>query len=314
MIAGFKNWLVDQLSHWLTKDTKPTGTPLCDFDRISLEIRPCDVLLVEGTSKVSNVIKVITQSPWTHTSLYLGRIHEIEDPDIREQVLKHYNADPGEQLILEALLGKGTIITTLSNYKRDNVRICRPTSLSRQDSQKILAYCIRHLGCDYDVRQLLDLARFMFPYSVLPRRWRSSLFQHNAGGPTRTVCSSLIAAAFSSVHFPILPVVQKDENGDMHLYKRNFRLYTPSDFDYSPYFDIIKYPYLGLDDFSIYRKLPWDHEGMICNDENDCFVPEGIFQEKKIKQPSQPIIADEPETQKGYPIFNMFRSSISNKE
>ena len=135
---------------------------------------------------------------------------------------------------------------------------------------------MRHLGCDYDVRQLLDLARFIFPYGIVPRRWRSSLFQHNAGTPTRTVCSSLIAAAFSSVHFPILPVISHNEDGSVTLYKRNFRLYTPSDFDYSPYFDIIKYAYMGLEDMEIYRKLPWDTQGIVCNSEDDCFLPEDL--------------------------------------
>ena len=41
------------------------------------------------------------------------------------------------------------------------------------------------------------------------------------------------------------------------------------------YFDIIKYPYLGLEDMGIYRQLPWDKDGIVCNDENDCFIPDG---------------------------------------
>ena len=59
----------------------------------------------------------------------------------------------------------------------------------------------------------------------------------------------------------------------MRMYKRNTRLYTPRDFDYSPYFQIIKYPLLGLNDLSVYRQLPWDQDGVICNDENECFLP-----------------------------------------
>ena len=48
--------------------------------------------------------------------------------------------------------------------------------------------------------------------------------------------------------------------------RRNPRLYTPKDFDYSPYFDIIKYPYLGLEDLGMYRRLPWRDE-VVYNDE-----------------------------------------------
>ena len=82
----------------------------------------------------------------------------------------------------------------------------------------------------------------------------------------------MIASAFTSVQFPILPVIHKTEDG-LRLFKRNIRLYTPKDFDYSPYFQIIKYPLLGLNDLSVYRQLPWNQDNVICNDENDCFIP-----------------------------------------
>jgi hypothetical protein len=83
----------------------------------------------------------------------------------------------------------------------------------------------------------------------------------------------MMAHAFSSVQFPVLPVIQKDEAGELKFFKRNARLYTPSDFDYSPYFDIIKYPFLGLDDLGVYRQLPWNEEGIVCNSPDDCYVP-----------------------------------------
>lgn len=283
---GMKTWLVNKLTHWLSKDREITRMPLCDFDRISYEIKPCDVLLLEGRSRVSDVIKNITQSPWTHAALYIGRLHEIDDPALRKRVESNYTGDPNAQLIIEALLGEGTIVKALSKYHVDHIRICRPHGLSRHDAKRVSAYAINRIGSGYDVRQLLDLARFMLPYSILPRRWRSSLFQHHAGDPTRTVCSSLIAAAFASVHFPIMPVIQRAEDGKMRLFKRNERLYTPADFDYSPYFDIIKYPYLGFEDLAIYRKLPWDKQGRVCNDENDCYLPEPLAEAPSSTRPA----------------------------
>ncbi len=329
---GPKNWIVGKLTTWLTKDRDFTGTPLCDFERISYEIKPCDVLLIEGRSRVSDVIKNITQSPWTHSALYIGRIHEIDDPALRKRVEDNYGGDPSDQLILEALLGEGTIINNLSKYNDDHVRICRPHGISRNDAKKVCAYAINYIGCGYDVRQLLDLARFMFPYAFLPRRWRSSLFQHNAGLQTRTVCSSLIASAYSSVHFPIMPVIHRTEDGHMKLFKRNERLYTPRDFDYSPYFDIIKYPYLGFEDLAIYRKLPWDKHGRICNDDEDCFLPEEpsniSFEEKEITEvkKQQSSTKESPNTKKTlhqsqaayYPVSNLaidlLNQEINKKE
>ena len=269
-------WLGDKIIRWLTQEESQDGVPPCDFDRLRFEIRPCDVILVEGRSRVSEVIKTITQSPWTHSALYIGRMADIDDPDVREHIHWLYDGNPEDQLIIEPLLGQGTVVTPLKKYATDHMRICRPNGLSRKDVQKVIAYAAKHLGSEYNVRQLLDLARFLFPYSILPRRWRSSLFEHNAGDSTKTVCSTLIASAFAAVQFPILPVIHRNGE-DLRLFKRNTRLYTPRDFDYSPYFEIIKYPLLGLNDLAVYRQLPWDQEGVVCNDENDCYIP-GVTQ------------------------------------
>lgn len=246
--------------NWLTRDGPLPETPLCDFNRLRFELRPCDVLLVEGRSRVAEVIKLITQSPWSHSALYIGRLFDIRNPRLRVVIEANFEGDPEEQLVIEAALGKGTIITPLSTYRNEHLRICRPDGLSADDAQQVLAYAIGKLGSNYDIRQVMDLARFFFPWAILPRRWRSSLFQHNAGDATRTVCSTLLAEAFSQVDFPILPFIDRGDDGSLRLFKRNPKLFAPRDFDYSPYFSIIKYPYLGVNDLGLYRRLPWDRE------------------------------------------------------
>ncbi len=101
-------------------------------------------------------------------------------------------------------------------------------------------------------------------WTLVPRRWHSTLFEHNAGEPTHTVCSSLIASAFQSVDFPILPLIQKDEAGNYRLFRRNPKLYVPRDFDYSPFFEVIKCPLLASHKSffrrtrtGYYRKFDW---------------------------------------------------------
>jgi hypothetical protein len=281
----FGQRLMRWLSDWLTKEGPLPQSPFCDFKRLSYELRPGDVLLVEGRSRVSNVIKQITQTSWTHSALYIGRIYDIRDPLLQQRVRMAYHGDLNEQLMVEALLGHGTIIVPVSKYRRDHIRICRPTGLEPEDAQQVVAHAINHIGLDYDMRHLLDLARFFFPWTILPRRWRSSLFEHNAGKPTRTVCSSLIAAAFNSVNFPILPFIDRDDDGSVRFFKRNPRLFTPKDFDYSPYFDIIKYPYLGLEELSVYRRLPWSEEEILYNDDERGFAAtRGLLGEQPIKR------------------------------
>lgn len=265
-------WLNNKATEWLTREGPPSPTPLCDFNRLGFELRTGDIILVEGRSRVSEVIKIITQSPWSHSALYIGRLYDIRDPDLRAVIEYHYDGDPEEQLLIEAVMGRGTIVSPLAYYKNDHIRICRPTTLSPIDAEAVIAYSAKHLGWDYDVRQILDLARFFFPWNFLPRRWRSSLFQHNAGNPTRTVCSTLLAEAYSSVDFPILPFIDRAEDGSVRFFKRNPRLFAPRDFDYSPYFSIIKYPFLGINDVGLYHRLPWTDDD-IYNDELHAFNP-----------------------------------------
>lgn len=265
-------WLYDKATDWLTKEGEPSPSPLCDYNRLGFELRPGDVLLVEGRSRVSEVIKIITQSSWSHSALYIGRLYDIADPDLRAVVEYHYDGDPEDQLLVEAVMGQGTVVSPLHRYREDHLRICRPTGLAPADAEKVIGYTVKHLGWDYDVRQILDLARFFFPWSFLPRRWRSSLFQHNAGNPTRTVCSKLLAEAFNSIDFPILPFIERNDDGSVRFFKRNPRLFAPRDFDYSPYFAIIKYPFLGMNDVGLYHRLPWSDED-IYNDELHKFSP-----------------------------------------
>lgn len=242
---------------WLMKDKRPKGLPYSDYEHLKYDIKPCDVILIEGRSRVAEVTKLMTQSRWSHAGLYLGHLYDIPCPESRKIVSQYYQGDPEEPLIIEGFLGKGIIISPLSMYQGDHIRVCRPTGLSRQDSQKVIRYAVGQLGTPYDVRQILDLARFLFPWGLLPKKWRSTLFRTNIGDNTRQICSSLIAEAFMSVRYPILPLISRDKDKGLQLLHRNPRLYTPSDFDYSPYFQVLKYPIFDLSESAIYRYLPW---------------------------------------------------------
>ena len=64
-----------------------------------------------------------------------------------------------------------------------------------------------------------------------------------SGHPTRIICSALIAQAFQSVRYPILPKLTawRQRAGAAELLEiRHSSLYTPRDFDISPYFEVVK--------------------------------------------------------------------------
>jgi hypothetical protein len=251
------NWFI----HLLQKEQPIKETyPLSDFDRIRYEVRSGDVLLVEGTSRVGNVVRTITQSTWSHAAMYIGRIHDIEDPEFRKKIMQFSDFSPETQLLVESLLGHGTVVTPLDYYQKQHIRICRPRGISRIDAQKVLNFSISQLGKPYNVRQIFDLMRLLLPWRLLPRRWHSSLFiSKDASDVAKNVCSTMLVEAFQSVNFPVLPVIEEKDNR-FTLKKSNPFLAIPKDFDTSPYFEIIKYPFISFERQGRYHYLPWSEE------------------------------------------------------
>lgn len=257
-----------KLDAWLMYEPPSKAIMPYDFNRLKYEIRPGDVLLIEGRSRISSVIRTITQSPWTHAALYIGRPIDFEDEYIQNVIHQHIETKDKTRLIIEDLLDQGTVISTLKSYRNHHIRICRPIGISHADTQLVIQYAIRALGQPYNVRHLIDLARFLLPWSILPRRFRSSLFRTQSGEPESGICSSLIAEAFNTVQFPILPFMKPHEAEGVEVFQRNPYLYTPKDFDYSPYFEIIKYPLFNPEEpLPYYRRMPWTKTGFLHQDD-----------------------------------------------
>ena len=97
------------------------------------------------------------------------------------------------------------------NISRFHTRICRPIGLSDEDRARVCAYAAERIGFDYDLKNILDLMRYLFPLPV-PQRWRRRMMALGSGHPTRIICSALIAQAFESVRYPILPKITQVES------------------------------------------------------------------------------------------------------
>jgi hypothetical protein len=63
----------DRLAAYLLAP-RPHGAKVATVapDRLEATLRPGDVLLVEGESRISMAIKVLTQSNWSHAALFVG--------------------------------------------------------------------------------------------------------------------------------------------------------------------------------------------------------------------------------------------------
>ena len=246
--------VLDRIGHFIARQVaKPTSgyEPYAAAapELVAMTIRPVDVLLIEGArSRVSSSIQYLTQSTWSHAALYVGIGAELGESD-------------GEPLVLvEAELGQGVIASPLSKYDTYNTRICRPVGLTDADRKKVVRYAVERIGYAYDLKNILDLMRYLLPRPPVPARWRRRMIAMGSGEATRAICSTLIAQAFQSVNYPILPLVERvdDESREEILHIRHHSLYTPRDFDMSPFFTIIK-PTVetGFD----YRRLRWAPDG-----------------------------------------------------
>jgi len=243
------DWVGERVARQLQKPTsgyEPYAAARPEL--VAMTIRPADVLLVEGPrSKINSAIRYLTQSTWSHSAIYVGLGAGLGERD-------------GEPLVLvEAELGKGVIASPLSKYDTFNTRICRPVGLTAEDRVDVIRFVTERIGYAYDLKNIIDLMRFFLPNPPVPARWRRRMIALGSGEPTRAICSTLIAEAFESVGYPILPEVRRvdDVSRKEILHIRHHSLYAPRDFDISPFFAVVK-PTIetGFD----YKKMQWDND------------------------------------------------------
>jgi hypothetical protein len=245
---SFKQRIGKRLSRYLSEPGHTAGTAEpTRIDLLANMLQPADVLLVEGTSRVSSAIKYLTQSTWSHAALYVGK------------------SATGVGQFLEADMVHGVRLVPLAHFNGFHCRVCRPASLNVAERQAVCDFATARLGLHYDMKNIVDLARYLLPNPPVPMRWRRKMLSLGSGDPTRAICSTLVAQAFQSVRYPILPIIEilpaldllgnpRRNSTRQVLRRRHHSLFVPRDFDVSPYFQIIK-PTLeaGFD----HRTLAW---------------------------------------------------------
>ncbi|HEY4320368.1 MAG TPA: YiiX/YebB-like N1pC/P60 family cysteine hydrolase [Gemmatimonadales bacterium] len=220
------------LAGYLTRPlSRPAGVSISPPHAFVATLQAGDVVLVEGDTRISVAIKYLTQSSWSHAALCIAA------PSANLQA----------SVLLEADVEQGVRLVTLEPYAHLHTRICRPVGISPAERKQVIDYAMARVGRQYDMKHIWDLARYLFPTPPVPTRWRRRLLALGSGDPTRAICSTLIAEAFQTINYPILPEVILNSN-DVRLEQsyaelrhiQEHGLYMPRDFDVSPYFEIIK--------------------------------------------------------------------------
>lgn len=217
------------------------------FASLDSTLRRGDVLLVEGNTRIATAIKYLTQSTWSHAAFCIGR--------------GAFGAREFEcNALVEVDLVEGVRLVPSSEYADFHTRICRPVGLSEEDAAALVRLALSRIGHRYDLKNVVDLARFLLPVPPVPTSMRRRLLVLGSGEPTRAICSTFVAQLFQALRYPILPEVDRRPNGECNtcfdevLRIRHHSLFAPRDFDVSPYFAVVK-PSLerGFD----FRALNW---------------------------------------------------------
>ncbi|MDP1692477.1 MAG: YiiX/YebB-like N1pC/P60 family cysteine hydrolase [Burkholderiaceae bacterium] len=217
------------------RHTHGTSAP-ADLGALATSLRPADVILVEGETRFSTAVKYLTQSTWSHAALFVG------------DRLGLHNEHGEALVVMEADVVEGVRAVPLSSYAGLHLRVCRPVSLRDDEARTVIDHVAARLGHRYDLKNVFDLVRYLLPTPPVPLQWRRRLLALGSGDPTRAICSTLVAQAFQSVHYPILPLIEQRSTHDPLcpacveeiLHVRHHSLFVPRDFDVSPYFAVIK--------------------------------------------------------------------------
>ncbi len=246
-----------RLARFLTQtDEEHESVTTCTREALEATLQPGDVLLIDGSSRISMAIKYITQSTWSHAALCVGK-------GMGDREGEGLNSEP--QLI-EADVTEGVRAVPLGNYCKNHTRICRPLGLSSKEIKQVINFMKERIGYKYDLKNIFDLARYLIQTPPVPQKYRRRLLALGSGDPTKAICSSLIAQAFQSVSYPILPNIEADETNSKAakksqeeiLHIRHHSLFAPRDFDVSPYFQIVK---PSLREGFNHRELNWANKG-----------------------------------------------------
>src|SRR3979490_1946268 len=134
-------WMGGRLATYLAQPIRSAQTATASLEQLAAALRPGDVLLVEGNTRVSVAIKTLAQSTWSHAMFHIG---DALGPPA-----------PGEapKVLVEADMLYGIRGVPLSDVSGMNTRICRPVGLSKEDLQAVIRFTVSHIRGGYQLEK-----------------------------------------------------------------------------------------------------------------------------------------------------------------
>jgi len=170
--------LVGAVARYLAEPVSRAATT-GDVLALSALLRPGDVLLTEGNTRVAALVCRVTRSPWAYVSIYVGPLEPGDDP----------------RCVIEADISAGVRAVPLSEFKGQRARIVRPLGLHETDRQRLADWLVGRIGHPYDLAHALALGLWFLKLPG-PRTMVQDA--------KRFICSSLLVQAFLFVGHPIV--------------------------------------------------------------------------------------------------------------
>ena len=191
---------------WLKREDDAHFLASHDFNVVCQSIKPGDVvILVEGRSWYSRLIRFFTCSRWAHCALFIGPFNNTGTQSNRVSD----TLDRSTLLLIEANLGEGVVIKPLAKYTYHNIQIGKPRGLSVSDREKVVASAISRIGNDYDLNLIFHLAVLLTFQKLLPSPTKKYL-NGLSTSTGRVICRSLFWRALCAVRFPVPANSNKD--------------------------------------------------------------------------------------------------------
>ena len=135
-----------------------------------------DVLLSAGSTRCAELVKRLTQSTWSHVSMYVGALEDASDP----------------LCVVEAHIAGGVRAIRLSELDARRICVLRPVGLDDTDRGRLAESVLRYIGSEYDFAHAWLLARSLLRSALVGA---AALGSHDDGterdalhllGPDRT--------------------------------------------------------------------------------------------------------------------------------
>src|SRR6266699_375341 len=211
-------WMGGRLATYLAQPIRGAQSATASLEQLGAALKPGDVLLVEGNTRVSVAIKYLNQSTWSHAMFYIG------------DALGPSALGESPRVLVEADMLYGIRAVPLSDVSGMNTRICRAVGLSKEDLQAVIRFTVSHIGGRYDLKNVFDLARHLLdagrpglPVGALPDPARGQVRPRRDARLQRLLSRSHAHPASQLVHAARLRHLALLRGGEAH-HRQGLRL------------------------------------------------------------------------------------------